>query len=115
MSPRRRLQTLALALSCWAGASVAGPEPEPPPLAVRRVALLAGGSAGGPGRPRLRFAASDAQACGAVLRELGGVAEADILTVMEGDRARLLSGLEQLSALARQARPRGARVEAVVY
>jgi len=105
------------ALLLWCSAAVAaaaGAELEPP-LRVHRVALLAGVNDGGPGRPRLRFAASDAQAFGAVLRELGGLSESNVLSVMEGDRRRMLSGLEQLSALARKARAQGTRVEAVVY
>jgi caspase domain-containing protein len=112
---RELLSALALWGSAVAATAAAAPELEPPSIAVRRVALLAGVNDGGPERPRLRYAASDAQAFGAVLRELGGVTEADALAVVEGDRARMLSGLEQLSALARRARARGTRVEAVIY
>ncbi|HEY8207498.1 MAG TPA: caspase family protein [Myxococcaceae bacterium] len=103
----RRMAAIAL----WCVAQLAAAAPS----AVHRVALLAGVNDGGQGRARLRFAASDAQAFGAVMRELGGVVEPDIVMVVEGDRARLLAGLEQLSALARRARAPGTRVEAVVY
>src|SRR5262245_38119966 len=94
------------AIALWCAAQLAAAAPS----AVHRVALLAGVNDGGQGRARLRFAASDAQAFGAVMRELGGVAEGDIVMVVEGDRARLLAGLEQLSALTRRARARGTRV-----
>ncbi|HVE81281.1 MAG TPA: caspase family protein [Myxococcales bacterium] len=116
-SPRVAPWLAAAALWCAPAAAPAVPaELEPVPrTAVHRVALLAGVNDGGPERLRLRYAASDAQAFGAVLRELGGVAEPDVVPVMEGDRKGLLAGLEQLSGLARRWRGRATRVEAIVY
>jgi len=103
----RAVKTLVLLMGWSFMAAAAGP--------AHRVALLAGVNDGGPGRPRLRFAASDAQAFGAVMRELGGLAERDTVMVVDGDRARVLSGLDQLAGLARRARGAGDRVEAIVY
>jgi len=103
----RAVRILALLLGWSFAAGAAGP--------AHRVALLAGVNDGGPGRPRLRYAASDAQAFGAVMRELGGVSEKDTVTVVDGDRARVLAALEQLAGLARRAHGAGERVEAIVY
>lgn len=83
--------------------------------AVRRLALLVGVNDGGPERPHLRYAATDAQAFGKVLGELGGVAEPDRLWVLESDRAGLLRGFDRLQHLATSVRQPGLRVEVVFY
>ncbi|HLL55006.1 MAG TPA: caspase family protein [Myxococcaceae bacterium] len=83
---------------------------------LRRFALLVGVNDGGPERIRLRYAATDAQAFGKVLVELGGVAESDRLWVLESDRAGLLQAFEKLRRLTASAQQQpGARVEVVLY
>lgn len=94
-------------------ASVASAQP---PVQVRRLALLVGVNDGGPGRERLRYAASDAQAFARVLGELGGVAPADRVMLLETGRAGLLDGLSRMRTLAESARASGAnRVEVLLY
>ncbi|XXF80849.1 caspase family protein [Myxococcaceae bacterium GXIMD 01537] len=93
-------------------------EPGPPlaePSQVRRFALLVGVNDGGPGRARLRYAATDAQAFGRVLEELGGVQPADRVMLLEADRAALEGALARLKALVVSARAAGARTEALIY
>ncbi|ADO68391.1 caspase family protein [Stigmatella aurantiaca] len=86
------------------------------PSRVRRLALLVGVNDGGPGRARLRYAASDAQSFARVLGELGGVTPADRVMLLETGRAGLLEGFTRLKALAESARASGAhRVEVLLY
>lgn len=90
--------------------------PGPGQDALRRFALVAGANDGGPGRVKLRYAASDAQAMARVLEELGGVAAADRLLLVEPDRAALLAGVRQLEGRIVAARPAPpARVEVLLY
>lgn len=96
-------------------ASEAAPVSEQRLAPVRRFALLVGVNDGGPGRPRLRYAASDARAFGRVLEELGGVQPSDTLMLEEVDRAGLLRGLERLKAMVAEAGAAGGRTEALVY
>ena len=101
-----RIALLCLALAAPALAAPSG---------ARRLALIAGADDGGEGRARLRYAASDARAVAAVLRELGGVDEADLQLVVEPSRAALSSALAALPARVAAARRTAERVEVVVY
>ncbi|MBN1206321.1 MAG: caspase family protein, partial [Myxococcaceae bacterium] len=86
------------------------------PASVRRLALLVGVNDGGPGRERLRYATTDAQAFAKVLSELGGVAPADRVMMLDTGRAGLMEGFAKVKALAESARASGAnRVEVLLY
>ncbi|MBF5045188.1 caspase family protein [Aggregicoccus sp. 17bor-14] len=89
--------------------------PAAPPREVRRVALLVGTNDGGPERVRLRYAASDAEALGRVLDELGGVAPQDEVLLLEVNRKGFYEGLEKLRTLLGEAKLSGRRTEALVY
>ncbi len=65
---------------------------------VQRFAIVAAANDGGPGRPQLRYAVSDAHRFAAVLQELGGVRAADAVLLEEPGRADLESAIEQLRA-----------------
>jgi len=82
---------------------------------TRRYALMAGFNDGGPSRPRLRYAVSDAQAMSRVLRSLGGVMTGDLLLVENDTRASLLSALDRLSQMVAAGQTAGLRREVVVY
>ncbi|WNG26764.1 caspase family protein [Cystobacter fuscus] len=83
---------------------------------VRRLALLVGVNDGGPERTRLRYAATDAQSFSQVLGELGGVAPADRVLLLETGRAGLLEGFERMKRLVASSKASGAsRVEVLLY
>lgn len=105
----------AMVLVSWGSDSGAARREEEPDAALRRFALVVGSSEGGPGRERLRYAGSDALAMSRVLEELGGVAPADRVLLLEADRDMLLSALERLKTLVDGAAVPGVRRELVVY
>ncbi len=82
---------------------------------LHRYALLIGVADGGPSRPRLRYAGSDAQAMGRVLQTLGGVAAADAVFVADGTRAAIDAGFAQIETRLRAERAAGVRRELLVY
>src|SRR5215831_18411328 len=82
-----------------------------PSIEARRFALVIGVNDGGPSRLRLRYAASDAKQVAQVLQQLGGVADSDMALLVDTDRARILSRLEQLSRSLKEARPLVRRLE----
>ncbi|WNZ63103.1 caspase family protein [Myxococcus sp. MxC21-1] len=84
-------------------------------MTLRRFALLVGSSEGGEGRERLRYAGSDALAMSRVLGELGGVAVADRVLLLEADRKGLLGALERMRVLVEAAAADGVRSELVLY
>jgi hypothetical protein len=86
-----------------------------PAVRLRRFALLVGVDDGGPGRVRLRYAATDAQAVARVLESLGGVAPADLVLVSDASRGALEGGFARVEALLRAGRAPGVRRELVVY
>jgi opacity protein-like surface antigen len=83
--------------------------------ALRRFAVVAGASLGGPGRTPLRYAASDARDVSRVLRRLGGVAMDDLVLLEEPDAERIRAALAGVAAEAERARQAGRRVEVFVY
>ncbi|WP_304608697.1 caspase family protein [Hyalangium versicolor] len=86
------------------------------PASVRRLALLVGVNDGGPGRERLRYAVTDAQAFAKVLSELGGVSPADRVLLLDTGRTGLMDGFAKVKAMAESARASGAsRVEVLLY
>ncbi|WP_224247671.1 caspase family protein [Hyalangium gracile] len=95
---------------------VAGVAAAETPMTVRRLALLVGVNDGGPGRERLRYAVTDAQAFGKVLSELGGVAPADRVMLLDTGRSGLLDGFARVKTLVESARASGMkRVEVLLY
>ncbi|MFL5305954.1 MAG: caspase domain-containing protein [Polyangia bacterium] len=82
---------------------------------LHRYALLIGVADGGPTRPRLRYAASDAQAMGRVLQTLGGVAAPDVVFVADGTRAAIDAGFAQIDGRLRADATAGVRRELLVY
>ncbi|MBZ4418812.1 caspase family protein [Myxococcus sp. RHSTA-1-4] len=108
------LAMVGWALWCAPEARAESPA-EAPESTLRRFALIAGSSEGGTGRERLRYAGSDALAMSRVLEELGGVAAADRVLLLEADRAGLLRALERMKVLAAAAESPGVRRELVLY
>ncbi len=99
---------LALHLAQPASAAPDGPR-------LHRYALLIGVADGGPTRPVLRFAASDAQSMGRVLETLGGVSPADAIFVSQPTRAAVDQGFAAVEARLRAENGRGVRRELLVY
>ncbi len=96
--------------------SVAATQPvDEPAVTLRRFALLVGSSEGGEGRERLRYAGSDALAMSRVLEELGGVAVADRVLLLEADRKGLHAALARMKVLVEAANADGVRSELVFY
>jgi hypothetical protein len=81
---------------------------------TRRFALVAGANDGGAARPQLLYAGTDAQAVARVLTDLGGVAPADTVLLLEPDSASLEAGLQRMQALLQSARS-GGRTELLFY
>lgn len=82
---------------------------------LRRFALVIGANDGGPDRARLRYATTDAHAVARVVRELGGVAPADLDLLLDPASPALdagFSAMQRKLAAARQAR---VRIELLVY
>jgi hypothetical protein len=111
--PRARSALVALTAALTLGSARAAPE-EPRTPALRRLVLVAGENDGGPMRPRLRYAGSDAERLALVLRQLGGVAPEDLVVLRDPGEAALRAALAELSARARRARA-GGRVEVLFY
>jgi hypothetical protein len=82
---------------------------------MRRFALMAGFNDGGPTRPKLQFAASDAQSMTRVLETLGGVSPEDLLLVQEASRAAFMAAFDRLTQLVSAGWVAGVRREVVVY
>ncbi|WP_163989829.1 caspase family protein [Pyxidicoccus caerfyrddinensis] len=109
-----------LVAAAWLGLCLLAPEAaahqlEEPGATLRRFALVVGSSEGGPGRERLRYAGSDALAMSRVLEELGGVAGADRVLLLEADHGALLAALQQMKTLVEAAEAPGVRRELVLY
>src|SRR5215472_11253342 len=86
-----------------------------PSIEARRLALVIGVNDGGPSRLRLRYAASDAKEFAQVLQQLGGVADSDMMLVLDADRVKILSRVEQLRHRLAEARAAVRRLEVVFY
>jgi len=86
-----------------------------PSIEARRFALVIGVNDGGPSRLRLRYAASDAKEFARVLQQLGGVADDDMMLVLDADRAKILSRVEELRRRLSETRAAVRRLEVVFY
>lgn len=114
------LLTLTSALATWLAhpttAHAASPERAQATRAaqsVRRYALLVGANDGGGARVKLRYAARDARAVGAVLAELGGIASSDQVLVLDPSPQMFNAAIDQLGA--RIKREGAGRVEVLIY
>jgi hypothetical protein len=88
--------------------------PGPPAARMRRFALIASSNDGGPGRPPLRFANSDAARVADVLRRLGGLADDDLVLLPGASRSSFESSFARLRA-AIQESAGNVRRELIVY
>ncbi|HET6146624.1 MAG TPA: caspase family protein [Polyangia bacterium] len=112
------LLALLLAVLLGAAASAHAAEAAGAPangVRLRRFALMTGFNDGGPTRPRLRYAASDARAMSRVLESLGGIAGEDLVFVSEASRAAFLAGFDVLVKLVSAGKQPGVRREVFVY
>ena len=82
---------------------------------LRRFAIVAGASLGGPGRTPLRYATTDARDVSRVLRRLGGVALDDLVLLEDPDADRIRSAVSSVAVEAERSRQAGRRVELFVY
>ena len=82
---------------------------------LRRFALLVSANDGGPKRPLLKHAARDAQAMAAVLRELGGVRDADLVLLAQPTKAALEQALASMAESFASVAPGGVRSELIFY
>src|SRR5581483_11486178 len=122
MTSRRRIARglLQISLALAVAAALAGPARAASPatadgVRLRRFALMAGFNDGGPTRPQLRYATSDAHAMSRVLQSLGGVAPDDIVFVSDATRAAFLGAFDRLGRLVAAGQRAGVRREVVVY
>jgi hypothetical protein len=108
-------------LCCWLGLVLAvAPSPaaareRAPELALRRFALIASSNDGGPGKPLLRFADSDARAVADVLQHLGGLSSGDLVLLQAARRGSMVASFERLRAAIAESARGGGRREIVVY
>ncbi len=82
---------------------------------LRRFALMAGFNDGGPSRPQLRYATSDAHAMSRVLESLGGVAAEDVVFVSDATRTAFLGAFDRLARMVAAGQHPGVRREVVIY
>jgi hypothetical protein len=90
------------------------------PAAVQRLALVAGANDGGPDRPVLKYAVSDAERFARVLLDLGGVSPANAILLKQPKLRELEQALDQLRSRIDAARRTaagngGGRTEVLVY
>ena len=82
---------------------------------LRRFALVMGSSGGGPNLPRLRYALSDARSFAAVMTELGGVRDEDLVLLSDPDLAGYRQAAGRLQAAASSAGTAGQKCEFILY
>jgi len=83
--------------------------------AFRRIALVVGANAGGEGRPRLKYAASDARSFASVLTELGGVRKEDLTLLVDPSLSEFRGAAVRAKSAAEQAAVSGQRCEMVLF
>jgi hypothetical protein len=91
------------------------PQSSAPKPEVRRIALVFAANDGGPDRERLRYAADDARAFSSVLQDLGGVAPADRILLLDATRADVERAVDRMQSAARVTIAAGGRVELILY
>jgi len=109
------LSSIVLGIAvAWPGGSLAIAGPSAADVPVRRYALIASASDGGPARAQLRFADGDALAMAGVLRRLGGLRDSDLVLLTGARRDTLEASFAWLRAAMGQAGGQ-VRRELVVY
>ena len=83
--------------------------------AVHRFAFIAGANNGGPGRPLLKYAVSDAYAFFNVMKSLGGVSQDRSILLVEPDSKSFLRALESAEKTLSQERSKYKRIEMIFY
>ncbi len=106
---------MMLTIALMAALAAPAPAQGDAPSTLRRFALVAGANDGGQDRVRLRYAASDAAAVARVLEELGGVAAADRVVVLEPDVKALEAAFGELAERMRAAKGAAQRLELFIY
>jgi hypothetical protein len=102
-----------LALSCALALALAASAPAF--ADTQRFALIVAHHDGGPGLPRLRYAARDGGRLADVLTELGGFSRADILSVIDGDAGTILDTLDEVERRIADAKRGGTEVVFLFY
>lgn len=82
---------------------------------TERFFLAVGANDGGPSRAKLRYAAKDASAMAALMRELGGVPEENAVVLHEPNRKTFHAAWSSLLERMKAARDRGLRAELFFY
>jgi hypothetical protein len=83
--------------------------------AVHRFAFIAGANNGGPGRPLLKYAVSDAYSFFNVMKSLGGVSQEKSILLVEPDSKSFLRALDNAEKILIQDRAKYKRVEMIFY
>jgi hypothetical protein len=83
--------------------------------AFRRVALVIGANSGGEGRPKLKYAASDARSFASVLVELGGVQREDLSLLIDPSLSDVRSAANRLRESVERFSTSGQRCEMFFY
>jgi hypothetical protein len=102
------LSALSLSAQDAAQAGAAAP-------ALRRIAVVAGANAGGPGRATLKYAASDARSFASVITELGGVRKEDLILLIDPSLSDFRGASARAAAVAERAAAAGQRCEMVLF
>jgi hypothetical protein len=110
-----KVGALALVAAALLGTRAASAAADPSQPVLRRFALIVSANDGGPGRPRLRYADSDAKAVTEVLRSLGGLRDEDTVLVPAVTRASLEAGFDRLKQAVAGAAGGRVRRELFVY
>jgi len=84
-------------------------------IKIKRFVLMVGANNGGPGREKLRFAVSDANALKKVLEEMGGVYQEDSILLAEPSRDSFFEEFDKMEKAIRQAKSQYSRVEIIFY
>jgi hypothetical protein len=105
----------ALGILLAAGLTFAAEGPAASGVLLRRYALVVGSNNGGPTRVQLKYAASDARAFAAVLRELGGVRESDIIVLTDPDLGAFQTGMQRVQQIITGSKAADERRELLIY
>jgi hypothetical protein len=99
------------------GLTLASALPASAALPVQRYLLVIGANAGGPDRPKLQYAISDAEHFARVMEELGGVPASNEVILRQPKLKELIDALDQLNARVKDARrvKDAGRIEVILY
>jgi len=100
---------------CLLVAAVSLPLSAASAASLARYAIIAGANYGGPDRPQLKYAESDARAFDAVLRELGGVSASNRLLLIEPDTDEVVQAFAEVALRLAADAAEGRRAEVIVY